>query len=254
MSASAVGREGANGRIRPNMSLSITSLKNHLPSSPASYLVRSSCTDLISYDELVDFMAKGRTTLTKPDIAGCVELFCEEIVRLVEDGKYVKTPLGGFFLCASGTLSKADDPFTPGAAGSDHGLRLHFRPERALSKEILAEARLGRSLLADRSAPFLLRARALRGDTEGRAKAGDFVRIEGKRLDFDASNESVGVFFLNGKESRSEFYVSVRPGAVIAEVPPGLEAGSYCLAVRSMPNGRDVKEGKFETAFLVEGK
>ena len=56
---------------------------------------------------------------------------------------------------------------------------------------------------------------------------------------------------MNGKESRSAYYVSVSPSLVIAEVPPGLSGGSYALVVRTMPNGKDAREGRLEKPFVV---
>ena len=233
------------------MSLSIRPLKNHLPTSDAAYLVHSECSDTVEYGDLVDIMARGRTTLTKPDISGCLELFFEEIEKLVEDGKYVKTPLGAFYLCASGKLESPDQPFTPRTEGSDHDLRLHFRQARGLGQELVAKARTERAERYDRSSPSLMRAFAVREETELSGKPGGLVQVEGQRLDFDKKNPAAGLFVLNGKETRAAFYVTVKPGVVIAEVPPGLEPGPYTLALRASPNGRDLKEGRLERPFVL---
>jgi hypothetical protein len=114
------------------MSLLVVPLKNHLQTSSNPFYVHTTWSDTVEYDDLVDIMASGRTTLTKPDITGCLELFAEELMKLVADGKYVKTRIGSFYLCAMGKLDSADQAFTPREGANSHDLRLRFRPDRSI--------------------------------------------------------------------------------------------------------------------------
>ena len=234
------------------MSLVVVSQKNHLPTSANSFFVHTAWSDTIEYDSLVDIMASGRTTLTKPDIAGCLELLTEEVMKLVADGKYVKFPLGSFYLCAAGKLDSADQAFTPQDSSSEHALRLHFRADRSIETQLLAMARVERGASFDRSAPLIKGAVSVRSETDMRALPGDFLRVSGERLKFDKSQDNTGLFFVNGHETRAIQYASITPPLVIAQVPPELVAGEYQLAFRSYQGGKALHECRCPTPFIVE--
>jgi hypothetical protein len=185
------------------MSLTVVPAKNYLPTRTTPYIVRTTWADTVEYSELVDIMAKGRTTLTKPDITGCIELLLEEIAKLVADGKYVKTPIGSFYLCASGKLDSLDQAFTPGDGEGAHVLKLHFRADRAMEAELAAMAKIERGERFDRNEPIIFSSSSVKNDGEMKAGAGDFIRVAGQRLKFDKANEKEGLFFLNGVETRA---------------------------------------------------
>ena len=233
------------------MALVVTPLANHLATNPNPFVVHTEWSDIVEYNQLVDIMATGRTTLTKPDITGCLELFAEEIAKLVADGKRVKTALGSFYLCASGSLGSHDQAFTPGEGELDHALRLHFRPERSFEAGICAKAQVSRGKKYDKAQPAILSAISVKTETPMSAAAGDFIRVEGERLKFDKANESEGVFFVNGSETRAAQYASISPSLVIAQVPSDIAAGSYLLALRSMAGSKTLHEGRASKNFVV---
>ena len=121
--------------------ISVYATKNYLKTCEHPYFIRSYCSDTIELDELIDIMATGRTTLSKPDITGCLQLMVEEIVNLVVDGKHVKTPFGAFYLSASGKLDTVAQPFSPGTGTLDHALSLHFRTNKAIEAAMKTRAR-----------------------------------------------------------------------------------------------------------------
>jgi hypothetical protein len=170
----------------------------------------------------------------------------------VADGKYVKTPMGAFYLCASGKLESPDQAFTPKDGSSAHDLRFRFRADRDLEAELLAKAKVERGERFDRSLPLVFSACSVKTGSDMRARAGDFLRVAGQRLKFDPAQEEEGLFFIDGSESRSLQYASIAPGLVIAEVPPGLAAGQYVLALRSRQGGKTLHEGRSNQPFVVE--
>jgi hypothetical protein len=234
------------------MSLSVVALKNHLATCENPYYAHTEWSATVEYEKLVDIMATGRTTLTKPDIRGCIELLVEEIVKLVADGKYVKTPLGSFYLCASGKFDSPDEAFTPGEGENAHELRLHFRPDKPLESQILLGADVERGSRFDRNAPLVFGSQSVKTDEDMKASVGDFIRVVGQRLKFDKANETEGLFFVNGSEHRSTQYAEVLPGLLIAQVPPGIAAGTYNLVVRSRQGGKDLHEGRHAQLFTIE--
>ena len=42
------------------------------------------------------------------------------------------------------------------------------------------------------------------------------------------------------------------PGLIIAQVPPGIAAGTYNLVVRSRQGGKDLHEGRHPQLFTIE--
>ena len=50
------------------MALKIAVPKTFLPNCPSPYIVRSASSELVEFDSFVDFMAEGRTTLSRIDI------------------------------------------------------------------------------------------------------------------------------------------------------------------------------------------
>lgn len=232
--------------------LSIYAIVNSLRTCLHPYLIRSSTSDTVELSELINTMAQGRTTLSKPDISGCLQLFVEELVKLVADGKYVKTPVGAFYLAASGKLDYKNQSFTPGEGILDHGLTLHFRTDKAVESTIKSNARWERIESFDTSAAAFdevsLAGRAV-GET---ARAGDSVRITGRRLKFDPADATCGVFLETATASyRVAVYPDIAPSKLIAVLPADIPAGSYDLIVATRPNGRDLKEGYHASHLLI---
>ncbi len=233
------------------MALQYVLYKNHLATSEDPYFVHSQCSGIVEWDDLLDVMAKGRTTLSKPDITGCMQLFVEELQKLLADGRNVKTPFGTFYVRARGTMGDETTPFTPGSATGNHSLRIGWRPDQDFERAILAGVTLKRLESFDRTMPVLHRANSVRDDGVNAALPGDFLRISGLRLKFDPANTNEGVFFVNGTETRAVQYAEIKPKTLIVEVPKDLHAGEYALAVRSMEGGKTLKEGILPANLVV---
>jgi hypothetical protein len=235
------------------MALKITVHKNHLPTCPSPFIVRSDSEAVVEYDKLVDLMAKGRTTLTKTDILGALQLYKEELQRQLAEGKTVKTPTGSFYLCAAGSLSSMDEAFSPKDQGNNHEVRLHHRAEKAFEDEILAELEIVREERLDRSSPNLRTAQSAGEEYPGTIRPGGIVQLKGFRLRFDPAQAGQGVFFLDsgGAETRSAFYPMVQPGTVLASVPETLSSGTYAVILRAAVNGKDVRESRLEGVVLA---
>lgn len=232
--------------------LGIYALSNYLKTCLQPYVVRSATSDTIEAEELVDLMAKGRTTLSKPDIAGCLQLFLEELSDQVAEGKYVKTPFGSFYLSASGRLELKNQAFTPGEGTLNHALTLHFCTNKTIEAKIISQARWERIENFDTTTASL-DAFSVVGRTSGEnARVGDTIKIIGKRMKFDPTDISCGVFLESDTASyRSEVYPDINPSKIIAVLPANVPSGSYDLKVVTMPNGKDLKNGYFDKPFVI---
>ncbi len=177
------------------MSLTIRAMRNHLGTSEYPYYALASWYEFIDSDAFMDRMAAGRTTLSKTDIIAVFQLAREELARLLADGCYVKTPLGAALPVAKGSFRSTSDPFLPRDPNSGHELRFDFRIDPAIETEALASIQCVRDKDGDRRLPRVLSVSALPAGSEGEIEAGGLVRISGRRMKFDPSNESVGLFF-----------------------------------------------------------
>lgn len=235
------------------MALKLTVRKNYLPSCPSPFNVRSDTVDVVDYARLIDIMAGGRTTLSKPDIGASMQLFSEELERLLAEGRTVKTLIGSFYPCASGTMQSLDESFLPRDAGNNHEVRIHFRPERSFEEAVRLDLRIVREEKPDYSSPSIRTVRAAGGDEGASVQPGGIVQIHGLRLRFDPKDPKQGVFFEDsgGAQTRSPSYPMILPSTLLAAVPEGLAPGAYALVVRAAVNGKDVREDRLEGIDLA---
>ncbi|HUW71510.1 MAG TPA: DNA-binding domain-containing protein [bacterium] len=231
--------------------LKVSAVQNHFPDASKPYVAHTSYKEIIDFDGLVDRMATGRTTISKPDLAGTFALLSEELHKALAEGYMVKMSFGSLYLSASGTFDRIDEPFSYGQEGSNHDLRLHFRANRAEEINIARDARIQRELYQDKTGPVVFSATSIQTEEELVATQGDFFRIEGSHLKFDKSNAELGVWFKNGQEHRSALYAAINAGAVIAQVPQDLEPGQYTLIVRTSPHDKDIKESRLQAPVSI---
>lgn len=230
------------------MPLKITLRNNHLSACPKAFVIRSVLSATVDWEAFAEVMAKGRTALSKIEIIGAMQLFMEEISKLLADGKAVKTPVGLFYLCAGGSMDSPQEDFLPSDKSTNHDLRIHFRPEVGFEKQVAESAQLIRSDITDQAAPKVRSAFSSETSQLGITKAGDILNVYGYNLKFDRANEREGLFFVDGTgtETRATIYSQILPKTIAASVPAGLSPGSYSLAVRSLANGKTLREGRLE--------
>lgn len=135
-------------------------------------------------------------------------------------------PLGDHYLSTVGPARSEDDRFTPKLDSSGHGYRLRFRPDRGLEAGIVGRVSFRRDKESGRRNPYPRELEQIVGGVSaylGRKKPlifsrGDYVKLCGALLSFDARNEELGVFLvrLRGSEGyRCGPYASVKPSMVI---------------------------------------
>jgi hypothetical protein len=235
------------------MALKIAVLKNHLPTCPSPFIVRSGTSDVVDFDRFLDIMAKGRTTLSRTDILATMQLYKEELQKQLSEGKTVKTPTGSFYLCAAGSLESIDESYVPDDQTNNHEVRLHHKVERDFEQAILTDLRIVREERPDYSSPLVERIQAAGADGTAAIKPGSIALIKGRRLRFDSKVATQGVFFVDaaGVEARSAGYPMILPSSVMAVVPEGLAAGTYTLVLRAAVNGKDVRDSRIEGVVIV---
>ncbi len=236
------------------MPLIVSVRKNTLVGRNRSYRFHASHEASVSYGKLVEKMSQARTTLSRPDIVACMTLLAETISELVSDGKFVKTPLGDFYLSAVGTVDNPDDSFSPNKPLSGHGVRLRFRPDRSAEAAIARGLRVRRDDSRSLPAPRILALDPVVARPEGRLEPGDLIRLRGYRLAFDLADEAQGVFLSAGASAavvRCSIYASVAPRLLILQLPPSLEPGSYNLKVRMATATGSRREGGMDGPIAI---
>jgi len=230
------------------MAFRVSVLPNHLPGRLNPFLVRATKGEFIEYNRLVDFMAQGRTTVTRIDILGVIELLAAELRRLLADGKSVKTPMGTFSLLASGSMNSVDDAFLPRDANSGHSVRIHFRPTQSFEQAVLGDLFILRDDQNEEARPSIREVAAGEEEGDGNIRSGRVVQVKGRKLAFDPKDPAQGLFFIDteGRELRSPFYPLILPSSVLGSVPSELPAGSYALAIRSTLAWKDLREDRVQ--------
>lgn len=237
------------------MALTISARKNTLTGQSRAWRFHTSHEAIVSCEDLIDLMAGSRTTLSKPDLVASMALLTETIAALVAEGKFVKTPLGDFYLCAVGTIDKPGEAFTPGRAESGHGFRLRFRPDRSTEAGIARSVRLRREDDRPSLDPLPLRLETPARPGAGALRPGDLVNLAGYRLKFDPGDPGQGLFLVrdpDGARLRCPVYARIRPSLVIAQLPADLPSGSYRVLVRSAGGSGAPREGWMEGRIEVE--
>lgn len=232
--------------------LHISVAKCHLTGCKDSFTFHTRHSETVDFDDLVDLMATGRTTLSKPDLYGAMQLLSEEIQRALSRGCVVRLPFGSLYLTASGSLEDSSEPFVPGSPDLNHDVRLRFRANKEAEIRIVKATKINRMKVVGAVSPVLMACESVRTDEKLAASPSDFVRIKGERLHFDKRNAELGVFFVNGSTYRAAQYATVTNKMVIAQVPPDVPTGQYTVAVSTLPGKLSrVKEGVLEDPLSV---
>ncbi|MGD9938924.1 MAG: DNA-binding domain-containing protein [Clostridia bacterium] len=254
------------------MALTIGIRANTLVGGKRSLRFHTMHQKIIDCNELIAIMSAARTTVSKPDIAAVVTLLTETISSLVSDGNFVKTPLGDFYLTAVGTADSEGEPFIPNRPANGQGFRLRFRPDRSAEKAMIRSVTVNRDDEAGKRLPCISRFIPLRannvdktteldtvgGDGVVRVDQGCICRLKGRTLSFDPGDYRCGVFFLPSRGRivgdtgiRCDFYISIKPGSIILQLPPGIEPGLYNLELRSVTKAGTLRTGAMQQTIRV---
>lgn len=228
--------------------VNIKFIENHLPTSDSHFILRSENSEIIEADKFIDLMAKVSRSLSKGEILAALQLFKDSLVMQLTEGRSVKTILGSFYVCASGTMDSLEESFLPNDPDNNHELRIHFRAEKSFEQAVIDNVVVVREETVDLSRPNI-RTVVLAGESDGAAiHAKSIVELHGLRLRFDPKQQSQGVFFINqaGEAARSSVYPRIMPSLVLAGVPDNLAPGTYAVAIRAAVNGKDVHESRLE--------
>jgi len=219
------------------MPLRIICKTNTLKNVPGKYLICSRSAGLIDEDELEKRMAEDNTTLTIGDAALAMRVMRQVIVKLVSEGYKVKTPLGTFYLSASGYADSDMEEFLPGRGNKKHRLTLRTFRSKKLEAEIIKEAKWQHVELFENKYPVIQSVRSIQGAEISSVRRGEMIHVTGRRLLFDETVPTQGIFFKpeTGAAVRADYYACIRNSLVIPMVPPQLSEGIYSVILVTHP-------------------
>lgn len=220
--------------------LNIKTIKNPLVTDPTKdgYCFRSSCSQKISTQQLVQEMANYNSSFTEADLAGMLSVLNTVVTNKLTEGYSVEFPFGNVFPSVSGTCAGIQDSFVLGQG--NHQLSFGFTANTATKQTVMAglkykqlqpdattEARLYRlSSLTDNA----------KESHELALSAGKILRLHGRNLTFDFDDTAQGVFLENedGK-NRMERFTRTGSNIIDLPIPENLAAGDYTVFIVTKP-------------------
>lgn len=220
--------------------LNIKTVKNVLITDEKkdSFCFRSFCSQTLSQKELAKEMTDWNSSFTEADYLGMLSVMGSIVTKFLAKGYNIELPFGSVRVSVSGTCANIQDSFNPATSGHNLGFIFNINDETAS----LVKTRLEYSQLPPDSTgePKLYRLNTLNPDasesTELSVTSGKSLRLHGRNLRFDITDEKQGVFFENEKGPVRVTTFNRRGTNVIdLLLPKGLEAGSYSTYIVTRP-------------------
>lgn len=200
------------------------------------YIFRSASMAQFTIDELVHEMATFNTTITEADTLAVLNVMKRLVVKYVEQGYSVQTPLGLFFASASGSTDDITDSFTPLSEETNHDIRMLFRPDAKIVADVLANTPVERSSNKLKTTVNIDKVMNASGNENDPVKPGDMIIVYGDYLKFDSSSPEQGIFLANGSKSyKLDYYTQNTAGRIQARISASIPAGTYTLSLHNVP-------------------
>jgi hypothetical protein len=224
------------GREKRNM-LKVFTRENSGTLGGKKYIFRSSTMATFTIDELVHEMATFNTTITEADTLAVLNVMKRIVVKYVEQGYSVQTPLGVFSASASGTIDDIMGAFEPNSKDNNHDIRMLFRPDVKIISDVLANTSTERTSNRLKTFTSIDKVMNAAGESVTNIKTGDMIIVYGDYLKFNVEKEDQGVFLEAEDKSvyRLKYYTQNTAGRIEARIETGIPAGIYTLSVHNVP-------------------
>lgn len=217
--------------------LKISLRENKTVNAKSKYHFHSENEGSITLDELVNEMAGNNTTLTKADIAGAMNVYKEVVLRYVQLGYKVYSPLGQIYISAKGTSNDKLAAFEPQLSSNDHDLNMRMIVDSAVAKTILSGTKTERVSGSYKMIPEIDEVQTVDGVPISQIKAGAALRIIGEYLKIDQDDKEQGIFLEDGENKiRLENYIWNKNKRIDVLIPQDTAPGTYTVTIRAKPN------------------
>ena len=220
--------------------LNIKTIKNVLVTDETKdgFCFRSSCSQSLSQKKLASEMADWNSSFTEADYLGMLSVMENIVVKYLAKGYSVELPFGTLRANATGTCANIQDGFTLGNGNHTLGFLFNANEETISSvKAKLEYKQLPPDITGEAK---LYRITSLNDDASESSNlsftAGKTLRLHGRNLTFDITDENQGVF-LENENGIIRIAVYNRRGTNVVDTPvPGeLTAGNYNVSIVTKP-------------------
>ena len=220
--------------------LNIKTVKNLLITDETKdgFCFRSSCSQSLSQKKLASEMADWNSSFTEADYLGMLSVMENIVVKYLAKGYSVELPFGTLRANATGTCANIQDGFTLGTG--NHSLGFLFNANEATTASVKAKLEYKQLPPDITGEAKLYRVTALNDDasesTNLSVSKGKTLRLHGRNLTFDITDENQGVFLENESGlTRLSVYNRRGTNVVDSPVPSELAAGNYNVSIVTKP-------------------
>lgn len=236
--------------------LNIKTFKNQFVSDEKKegYYFRSASSQILSLQELINEMASYNSTFTEADISGMLTILNTVVVKHLVKGYCVNLPFGSLRVNAKGTCANINESFSAG--NGNHQIGFIFNATNETKAEVnskleyiqvnpdsTGDVKIYRICSLDANAKEIMLSSL---------KSGSKIRIHGRNLAFDLTDETQGVF-LENETSRKRITDFNRKGSNIIDfqIPSDTDKGEYSVSVVAKP-GKFYSTATFPETIEVE--
>jgi hypothetical protein len=210
-------------------------------------MVRSEKT--VDLNRFIKDMVDEGTGLTRPQALAYFEKITQLVMRYLEQGYFVSTPLFRYRTSIAGTFNQKNENFDR----SKHVINITASAGTRIRSLATIEDPV-KVNLSKVSPEIFLFIDCKTDECNLTGTINDLGLIQGTQLSFDKADLTQGVFFVSAtdatKEYRAMSYARIKPSEVNFMVP-NLEPGEYKIVVRNMtPNNKEMVSGTMEATIM----
>lgn len=223
-----------------------------MTSDSDDYMAVSISPESYTIEDIYDNMTREGSTVTKAEALAGFEEVTQSIIKLVEQGHSVATPLVNIRPGISGVFEGQEDSFD----NKRHEININVTAGQRLRKAA-GEIDIEKVSPRERVPVPLHYYDNTSEEQDQTITPGDGARITGSLLKFDEEDDNQGVFFVNvdgGAETRVDTkMLRNMPGELIFS-NPDLSAGTYRLEIRAiLKHTSDIRIGMLSDELTVSG-
>ena len=233
------------------MSLQYHLISNHINSKSNDYMAVSTNSTSYTLEDLFERMTRQGSGITKAEAMAVFEEITECMVRVLEEGNAITTPLININSSVRGVFADQEDTFDSDkhsvSINISTGTRLKDVGSDITPKKIESRGRIPEPL------QFIDHGSSTKNEY---VTAGGGARITGSLLKFDPDEPAQGIFFID-TDSGQEYRVQPpllrnKPSELICMIPT-LPPGKYRLEVRSIVfNTTKLRTGQLSSPLVVK--
>lgn len=235
--------------VNSKVTINYSVVENKLTNGADQYMARVQPKGTLKQEDIVEAMLDRGTMLTHGDILNVLDEYHRAIQQAVLNGYNVITATANFSTSISGNFDNEDDTFTI----ERHALEASVNSGRALRKAVKVYGQVEVRESNERAPKLKSIYDSTTGERNGSITPSGTIRLSGKNLSFDPSDDAQGVFFTNnGTTVKATVITTNWPSRLVVDAPATLAAGEWEVEVRSKLDGvTEVREGKLRKPVTV---